>query len=929
MALTPKTRLGRYEIRSKLGSGGMGEVYLAEDLELERPAALKLLPEDVTADEQRMKRFTQEAKAASALNHPNILTVYEIGTADSTRFIATEYVRGETLRARMARERLSLRETFEIALQIAAALAAAHEAHIVHRDIKPENIMLRPDGLAKVLDFGLAKLTEKKRGATVPDTEAPTRALVNTAPGVVMGTAAYMSPEQARGLETDERTDIWSFGVVLYEMLAGHIPFEGATANDQIASILKSEPAPLSASAPETPPELLRIVRKALQKQREERYQTIKDLLLDLKSLKRELEFAEEIERSTAPTVIANDSAIPSGAGRAISTASGMSGGGTADQPRHPTSSAEYVVGEIRRHKTGAFVIVALVVLAGAGFGIYRYTRQARPAAHFRNIKLTRITSEGNVKNVAVSPDGKYIAYSLLENGKPSLWTKHLATDSRVQIAAPVAAAVLNPQFFSHDGGYVFYTQFDEQNSLGALFQIPVLGGTPKKILGDVPNPVALSRDGEQVAFERFHSGAPSQYELWLAKSDGTGERMLCVVSDPSWFGGGVAWSPDARTIAAGYGDQDGGEHMTVAAVDVADGKLKPITSQRWFNVGHMAWLGDGSGLIVTGLEDMSGTSQIWEVAYPDGAARRITNDLNSYSAQSLSLTDDSRVLVDLQEQSASAIWIAPDADPKHARAITGRRNVLDGTFGLDWTPDGRVVFSSNAGGSGRLWIAGAEGGSPVPLTGGESAAIGAPLVSPDGRLIFFESLRSKTWQVWRMDSDGSHAKQVTEGSGVSGYSLTPDGKSVIYVPFTGDIWRVSIDGLTPGKLHDAKGEGEAQISPDGKFLAYGSLNEQAKRVEIVVVTLDGGAPVATFDLPVTVSNRFHWSPDSRALVYIDTQGEVSNLWRQPFRGGKSSRITDFTSDLIYDFAYARDGHTLALSRGNTTRDAVMISDVQ
>ena len=277
----------------------MGEVYLAHDAELERDVALKILAAEVASDQQRMARFIQEAKTASALNHPNIITIYEVGQAEGLRFIATEYIKGETLRQRL-REPLSLRECFEVAVQVAAALSAAHEAKVVHRDIKPENIMLRPDGLVKVLDFGLAKLTEQ---TTTPsfDSNVATRVQINTAPGMVMGTANYMSPEQARGKEVDLRTDIWSFGVVLYEMLTGQMPFSGETTSDVIAAILKSDPAPLTSYAPDMPQELQRITRKALRKERDERYQTVKDLLLDLKSLQRELESAAEMERSVAP----------------------------------------------------------------------------------------------------------------------------------------------------------------------------------------------------------------------------------------------------------------------------------------------------------------------------------------------------------------------------------------------------------------------------------------------------------------------------------------------------------------------------------------------------------------------------------------------------------------------------------------------------
>ncbi len=287
--------IGHYKILKRLGVGGMGEVYLAEDTRLERHVALKILLTEVAHDQDRIRRFVQEAKAASALNHPNILTVYEVGNFENSRYIVTEFIKGKTLRERMKSEPLTLRETLDVALQIAAALSAAHEAGIVHRDIKPENIMLRDDGLVKVLDFGLAKLTEKRNEAV--EAEAETRALVRTAPGTIMGTVAYMSPEQARGRQTNARTDIFSLGVVIYEMFAGQQPFAGETMSDVLAAVLKSEPAPLNGFVSDIPKELERIVGRTLRKNADERYQHIKDLLIDLRDLKQELEFAAKLER--------------------------------------------------------------------------------------------------------------------------------------------------------------------------------------------------------------------------------------------------------------------------------------------------------------------------------------------------------------------------------------------------------------------------------------------------------------------------------------------------------------------------------------------------------------------------------------------------------------------------------------------------------
>src|SRR5262245_38957238 len=298
--LAAGTSIAHYRILSRLGAGGMGEVYLAEDTRLGRKVALKLLPAKFTQDEDRVRRFEQEARAASALNHPNII-IYEIGEERGTHYIAMEFIDGQTLRQRIASDQLKLPVALDVVIQVAAALAAAHEAGIVHRDLKPENVMLRRDGIVKVLDFGLAKLTEQQ--GTEVDTDAPTIAKLPTVPGTVMGTPSYMSPEQARAQKVDARTDIFSLGAVLYEMIAGTGPFAGTTIAVVHAAILAREPAPLTHYVPEVPRELKHLVSKALRKDRDERYQTVKDFLIDLKDLKRELEFEAQLERSIQPGV--------------------------------------------------------------------------------------------------------------------------------------------------------------------------------------------------------------------------------------------------------------------------------------------------------------------------------------------------------------------------------------------------------------------------------------------------------------------------------------------------------------------------------------------------------------------------------------------------------------------------------------------------
>jgi serine/threonine-protein kinase len=411
---------GRYRTVSRLGRGGMGEVFLAEDSELERKVALKVLLPEVAGDEERVRRFVQEAKAASALNHPNILTVHEIGTVDHTRYIVTEYIKGETLRERLSKEPISLRETLEVTLQVAAALAAAHGARIVHRDIKPENIMIRDDGFAKVLDFGLAKLSDASHKTS--DSEDATRAQVHTAPGAVMGTADYMSPEQARGKETDARTDIWSLGVVLYEMLSGgRSPFKGETANDTIAAILTKEPPPLDESVPH---ELRRITKRALRKKTDDRYQTVQDFLLDLRDLKRELEFTEELERSHIPSYSRSASVGITATGE-NPTATHSAAISTRDSSAHHPSSAEYVVTEVKKHKFASLAAVLLLVLGTAGSGYWFLNRSATPGIGsiavlpFANVGgdpefefVSDGLSEALINNLSRLPNVKVIARS-------------------------------------------------------------------------------------------------------------------------------------------------------------------------------------------------------------------------------------------------------------------------------------------------------------------------------------------------------------------------------------------------------------------------------------------------------------------------------------------------------------------------------------
>ncbi|MCI0486417.1 MAG: protein kinase, partial [Blastocatellia bacterium] len=440
-SLTNGSPVGSYRVLSQLGAGGMGEVYLAEDSRLGRRVALKILSADFTKNKDRIHRFQQEARAASALNHPNIITIYEVGVTDATHFIAIEFIEGETLRERMMRARLGPVEVLDVAIQVASALSAAHAARIMHRDIKPENIMLRPDGYVKVLDFGLAKLTETSPDSLSVDPEADTsidedtarKRLVETDPGTVLGTVSYMSPEQARGLRIDARTDIFSLGVVMYEMIAGRVPFEGATISDVIVSILGKRPQPLARYSLGVPFELERIITKALAKDREERYQTVKDMLIDMKNLKQRLEVEAEIEYSMRPESVPRTSTSSGQRPAAVSKSGQRPAAASNEQITQPieaadeagvqtTSSAEYIISEIKRHRKGA--VFALVAMLSVVAALIYFTRETKEIDSLAVMPFANTGTDPNaqnmgsllcqriINNLSQQPDLKVISFS-------------------------------------------------------------------------------------------------------------------------------------------------------------------------------------------------------------------------------------------------------------------------------------------------------------------------------------------------------------------------------------------------------------------------------------------------------------------------------------------------------------------------------------
>jgi eukaryotic-like serine/threonine-protein kinase len=527
---SPGARLGHYEIKSQLGAGGMGEVYLAQDTKLDRKVAIKFLHEEFSKDADKLARFIQEARAASALNHPNILTVYEIGEVDGKNYISTELIDGQTLREHLSqKESLQLNQILKIGEQVSEALSAAHQAGIVHRDIKPENIMLRKDGYAKVLDFGLAKLSEPKAIAT--GSEDATRVQVNTTPGMVMGTVSYMSPEQARGNVTDARTDIWSLGVVLYEMLAGKVPFTGETVNHTIVSILEKEPLLLE----NVPAELQRIVRKSMTKDGDMRYQSARDLLIDLKNLRRDLDIQGELDRSIVPNRETANSSLENATQMyaADVVAATSSGQAAATQSLTTSSSSlEYAVTQAKSHKLATAIIGILLVGVISAAGYFAFVSRSGSTKQISSIAVmpfvnesgnadveylsdgmteTLISSLSNLPNLSVKPRSSVFRYKGKETNPQTI-----ARELNVQ-------AILNGRVVQRGNEITLYIELIDAQKDTVLWkgdynrQMSNLVTLQSEIARDVSGKLKSKLSGAEIAaVEKVYTNNPEAYRLYL-----------------------------------------------------------------------------------------------------------------------------------------------------------------------------------------------------------------------------------------------------------------------------------------------------------------------------------------------------------------------------------------------------------------------------
>ncbi|HET6176940.1 MAG TPA: protein kinase [Candidatus Sulfotelmatobacter sp.] len=912
--------ISHYRITGRLGSGGMGVVYAAEDLDLGRKVALKFLPPQLSRDQNALDRFLLEARAASALNHPNICTIYAVEkaageNAEAQSFIAMELLEGQNLDQKLISGPLPVGLLLDVAIQLADALDAAHSKGILHRDIKPANIFLSPRGQVKVLDFGLAKLTRPEMemetiGATQ---DSPTPNL--TSPGATVGTIAYMSPEQARGEELDTRSDLFSLGTVIYQMATGKQPFSGATSAVVFHAILELEPPSVLQLNATMPPKLQEIIEKLLEKDRDLRYQSAADLRGDLKRLKRDVESG----RKTAAAPSASASIPVAGAGV------GSSSGPVAPASAATGSSGSAVVAAAGQHKlgTGVTVLLGIVVLLAAGYGIYSFITR-HPMRPFRNFTVTKLTEDGNAARVAISPDGKYIL-SLMRGstGLTSLWLRNVPTNSNTQVQPP-ADIVYNGLRFSPDGNYLYFVRSDPGNfELKYLYRAPLLGGTPERLAEDVDSNITFSPDGKKIAFMRYDSPDPGKYRL-IVRSLETGEETALASGLKSQGLFQPAWSPDGKTILCVV-NQPGDALTGLVAIDAGNGQQHLVMSTD-SALGLPTWLPDGGGVLVLQRARASNFTQdqISFVVYPEGKIDAVTRDTNDYS--DLSVAANGQVLATVLSEGRWNLEVMSPASGD-ARPIAA----VDAFTDFFWTHDGKLIHDKD---NKLNWLDPASGAKGA-LSTEQDAVSGDPWECADGRyIVFLHGLanRKGSQNIWRADAAGGNLKQLTQSKQDNFPVCAPDSTSVFYLDqAAGRVMQVPIDGGAARKVSDLAIAGYFDVSPDGRTLVFSTIDHAAGHEEkLALVATDTGQvqKMGAFQRPRS-TNLIRFSHDGKSLIYSSRTDGVDNLWAQPLDGSPGKQLTSFKAEHIWDYHWSPDGSKLGIVRGHNESDVVLMRSTQ